>query len=171
MRRRMVEADMAVVEAMTNDGRSADEIAGRIGCSPSTVVRARERLRSEGRIPAKSFTRSQGQLCRSARAQQDPLVLLRAEGPENADPERKLWCAVILQALRDLAAGRIVAGQPGEYLRARARTWIGSYPSRDFREVCWHAGFDPDVWHPRLRAFVDMEPEAIRARLRVAGVE
>ena len=162
---RRIEQSRAVVEARENEGRSANEIAGELGCSLSHIYRLRNQLRAQGRLPEGSAPRGR------APAQQDPMVLLRAEGPENADPERKLWCAVILQALRDLAAGRIVAGQSGEYLRAKAAAWIGSYPSRDFREVCWHAGFDPDVWHPRLRAFVDMEPEAIRARLRVAGVE
>lgn len=57
-------------------------------------------------------------------------------GPsKEAYGERKLWCAVIAQAINDLS----VRGYDQRFAARDARDWIGS---RGFREVCLLAGVD-----------------------------
>lgn len=61
--------------------------------------------------------------------------------------ERRMWAAALWQAVTDLASS-------SEYARADREDvvrWIGSYPSRDFRDVCSMAGFDADAVHERLK--------------------
>ena len=61
-----------------------------------------------------------------------------------SDNEKQLWCAVIRQALDDVTwttpYGEHAAS--AEHARVQARAWLMSN-SRDFKEVCYLAGFDP----------------------------
>lgn len=71
-------------------------------------------------------------------------VTLHAEvaswpGPsKEALGERRLWCAVIAQALNDLH----INNYADRFAARDARAWIGS---RGFREVCLMAGVDADA--------------------------
>lgn len=59
------------------------------------------------------------------------------------DPERQLWCAVIIHTLYE-AAGRIAYAERGEHERVRqeAVAWFQE-AGEDFGEVCDMAGFPP----------------------------
>ena len=62
------------------------------------------------------------------------------------EAERRLWCAVLSRALHD------ITHEP-EYSRHRKRaiSWVGTYPSSAFIEVCRFAGFEPEAVWPRLK--------------------
>ena len=55
-----------------------------------------------------------------------------------------LWVAVLFRLVQDLRSP--------SYSREwqEARSWIGAFPSGDFREVCTFAGYEPDYLHPKL---------------------
>jgi hypothetical protein len=61
----------------------------------------------------------------------------------HVEPEIRLWCAVVLQAIAD-ATSRISRARCGEtkQIRDEARAWLLSN-SKDFRCVCELARFDP----------------------------
>lgn len=63
-----------------------------------------------------------------------------------ADPDARLWHAVLAHALHDAARGRDV-------------DWL---TSRDFRIVCYLAGMDPEAVLTRF------DPERFRALIRAA---
>jgi hypothetical protein len=65
------------------------------------------------------------------------------EGVNHVEPEVRLWCAVILQAIVD-ATSRISRDRRGEtkQIRDEARAWLLSN-SKDFRSVCEMAGINP----------------------------
>lgn len=76
------------------------------------------------------------------------------EGPNAAEPqsrdgfrepERQLWCAVIIHTLYE-AAGRIGYAERGEHdgVRREAIAWFED-ASEDFQAVCELAGFAPDA--------------------------
>ena len=58
-------------------------------------------------------------------------------------PERQLWCAVLLAMANDL-----VNGSPFSKERREAVTWVGTFPTNNFKMVCDLAGFEPDAVHP-----------------------
>jgi len=59
-----------------------------------------------------------------------------------------LWQSVLLQVLRDIRdANRSHEGHKDFVTAAR---WVGTYPSREFNEVCMFAGLEPDFVHPRF---------------------
>jgi hypothetical protein len=59
-----------------------------------------------------------------------------------------LWQSVLLQVLRDIRdANRSHEGHKDFVTAAR---WVGTYPSREFNEVCMLAGLEPDFVHPRF---------------------
>ena len=59
-----------------------------------------------------------------------------------------LWQAVLFQVLRDIRdANRSHEGHKDFVTAAR---WVGTYPSREFNEVCMCAGLEPDFVHPRF---------------------
>lgn len=59
----------------------------------------------------------------------------------NYDPYRRLWIAVITQALMDALNGSEV--HETAYARFLAKKWLTIY-TNDFCTVCAFAGFDPD---------------------------
>lgn len=61
------------------------------------------------------------------------------------DPERQLWCAVIIHTLYE-AAGRIGYAERGEHagVRREAVAWFED-ADEDFQAVCELAGFVPDA--------------------------
>ena len=59
-----------------------------------------------------------------------------------------LWQSVLLQVLRDIRdANRSHEGHKEFVTAAR---WVGSYPTREFNDVCMLAGLEPDFVHPRF---------------------
>lgn len=84
--------------------------------------------------------------------------------PANADPgahteERQLWLRVLHMALHDALS-----------LKDEALSWVGTWPSRDFYEVCRLAGVDGDwLWH-RLRGLIDGPASERKAALKAMGV-
>ena len=59
-----------------------------------------------------------------------------------------LWQAVLFQVLRDIRdANRAHEGYKDFVTAAR---WVGTYPTREFSEVCMLAGLEPDFVHPRF---------------------
>ena len=74
-----------------------------------------------------------------------------------------LWQAVLFQVLRDIRdANRSHEGHKDFVTAAR---WVGSYPSREFNEVCMCAGLEPDFVHPRFVKIIK-EAEAKSATLK-----
>lgn len=60
--------------------------------------------------------------------------------------EHQLWATVLLTVVHDLCAT-----SPFNWKEQReAERWVGSFPSRDFREVVSLAGLDPDAVWERL---------------------
>ena len=68
-----------------------------------------------------------------------------------------LWQAVLLQVLRDIRDAN--RGHEGHKDFVTAARWVGTYPSREFNEVCMLAGLEPDFVHPRF-ANIIKEAEA-----------
>lgn len=62
-----------------------------------------------------------------------------------ADPERQLWCAVIIHTLYE-ACGRVAYAERGEHdeVRLAAVAWFET-AGADFQAVCDLAGFLPDA--------------------------
>lgn len=84
-------------------------------------------------------------------------------------PERKLWAAVILQAIKDaLWVDPDPSGPPNEGLtnglrridwvriRDEALVWL-IYDEVGFKRACDLAGFDPDYLRRKVRAFLGDE--------------
>ena len=69
-----------------------------------------------------------------------------------SDEERNLWATVLQVAIND------ATDQKGCTHRehVEARRWIGQFPSRNFRTVCFLAGLDPDATHGRLKRALDL---------------
>lgn len=65
--------------------------------------------------------------------------------------ERDLWAAVLWAVTVDLQSSSLNTKRE----RDEAISWVGKYPSRDFRQVCSLAGCDPDAVHWRLRRIID----------------
>ncbi len=68
---------------------------------------------------------------------------------ENADPEQKLWRAVLVQAFQD-------AFGPDRYektktIKEEAQTFLTSYSDDNFIDVCENAGFDPSFVKRKVR--------------------
>ena len=59
-----------------------------------------------------------------------------------------LWQADLFQVLRDIRDAN--RGQEGYKDFVTAARWVGSYPTREFSEVCMLAGLEPDFVHPRF---------------------
>ena len=59
-----------------------------------------------------------------------------------------LWQAVLFQVLRDIRDAN--RSHEGHKDFATAARWVGSYPTREFSEVCMLAGLEPDFVHPRF---------------------
>ncbi|RXF69235.1 hypothetical protein [Hansschlegelia zhihuaiae] len=90
----------------------------------------------------------------------------RESETEQSARDRALWCAVIRQALTD--ATRTIA--PSEPNRAhveqrQARTWFTG-AGKDFRDVCYLAGMDPDAVRERAVRLIEeaasAEPVVVR---------
>ena len=77
--------------------------------------------------------------------------------------ELALWQNVLLSVVVDLCA----QGGRHKFARITAERWIGDYPSRDFRQVCTLAGFEPEAVWPMLRRLAKLHVEE---RLRKGGV-
>lgn len=77
--------------------------------------------------------------------------------------ERALWQNVLLSVVVDLCA------QGGRHKDARitAQRWIGDFPSRDFRLVCFLAGFEPEAVWPVLHRLAQLPVEK---RKRKGGI-
>lgn len=73
--------------------------------------------------------------------------------------EHELWVRVLHMALHDALS-----------LHDEALSWVGTWPSRDFHEVCRLAGVDGDwLWH-RLRGLIDGPAADRKAALKAMGM-
>lgn len=75
--------------------------------------------------------------------------------------EQHLWQAVLWRAAQDVISTR----SPEDRDFQKVASWVGTYPSRDFRAVCSMAGLEPDFVHPRLRDLITQKVTAITAQL------
>jgi len=141
----------AAVRGELVKGSSPEEIAEMVGTVPSEIRRV---MRANGLMGRRSVS--------EARSQH---VLRLADHPEGYDPERMLWCSVVLQAMTDLALGAGSSRQHDVRERSDVIRWVGAYQSKDFREVCWKAGVDPDMAYPFFRRLCCMPPEAVKVEL------
>lgn len=66
-------------------------------------------------------------------------------GALSATPEAILWACVVLAAVQDLCS---IGWERNK--REEVESWIGAFPSRDFKLVSSLAGYDPDVLWERL---------------------
>jgi hypothetical protein len=89
-------------------------------------------------------------------------------GSSQAEPERMLWVTVLQYIVHDLFDLRVVGkSHNGEIiLKSRdceiAERWVGTFPSRDFNEVCALAGMNGTAVHERLRRILAL-PDKTRA--------
>ena len=67
-------------------------------------------------------------------------------------PEQNLWSSVLLLAVTD-ATSSVGCGVRES---RKAQSWIGDYPSRDFREICNLAGLDSDAVHDRVHPYIQV---------------
>ena len=74
---------------------------------------------------------------------------------------RDLWRRVLLGVVTDLCG----AGVSRAGLR-EAERWVGSWISRDFREVCDLAGVDAVRTHAELSALLPLSPRQRRAEVK-----
>lgn len=65
--------------------------------------------------------------------------------------ERDLWLAVLGAVITDLES----TSHASKPQRDDAISWVGTFPSRDFRTVCSLAGIEPDAVHWRLRRIIE----------------
>lgn len=75
-----------------------------------------------------------------------------------------LWQRVVLQALRDAIVPRLRPDTETQSARLSAVNWLNS-GSKDFREVCSLAGFDPDMVADWWRA-ARRDPDKMEAAMR-----
>lgn len=68
---------------------------------------------------------------------------LGLEPENNSDPERRLWAAVLLQAVEDWRSNNIRANRAAEEFLFKS--------ALDFETVCHGAGFDPSALQTKLR--------------------
>ena len=59
-----------------------------------------------------------------------------------------LWQAVLQRVLQDIRNAD--GGHEGHKEFVTAARWVGSYPTREFNDVCMLAGLEPDFVHPRF---------------------
>ena len=59
-----------------------------------------------------------------------------------------LWQSALLQVLRDIRDANRAHERHKDFVTAARR--VGTYPSREFNEVCMLAGLEPDFVHPRF---------------------
>ena len=78
---------------------------------------------------------------------------------------QNIWVSVLVQVARDLTRGP--QRQSGH--TAMAERWIGTYPTRDFRDVCTLAGLEPSASHAWFRRLCDASFED--RRTLVQGLE
>lgn len=78
--------------------------------------------------------------------------------PEQESACRGLWAAVLLRQIED------ATGPEGGDCRS-AISWIGAFPSRNFKMVCDLAGVDPDAAHERALRLI-AEADVRRAEER-----
>ena len=64
---------------------------------------------------------------------------------------QRLWRAVLVQVLKDLARNTARSRN----IRIEAERWIGTYPSSNFRFVCFNAGLDPACAFDWFRTICD----------------
>lgn len=92
---------------------------------------------------------------------------------EDGERLRKLWCEVLIGAIRDAIwpsvrpAGLGGSGQTTELDQRRARRWFGS---KDFSIVCALAGFEPEFVRQHVVPLFDAPPERQRAFLSGLGL-
>lgn len=79
--------------------------------------------------------------------------------------ERRLWLEVLGAVVRDLQSTSLAS----KSARDDAISWVGTFPSRDFREVCSLACLDPEAVHCRLRRMIDASPEGQAKHLKLKG--
>ncbi len=75
---------------------------------------------------------------------------------QDAFAVQNMWTSVLVQVARDLT--RVQCNET-----AMAARWIGTYPTRDFREVCALAGLEPSASHVWFRRLCDTPFEDRRA--------
>ena len=83
------------------------------------------------------------------------------EGAGNCDPERRLWTAVLLQAIEDWRSNNMRA-----YEAANAFLFHGG---EDFDRVCQGAGFEPSALQSKLRRLCVVPPMARRRELYLSA--
>jgi len=79
-----------------------------------------------------------------------------------------LWQSVLLRVLQDIRDAN--RGHEGHKDFVSAARWVGSYPSREFNEVCMLAGLEPDFVHPRFVKIIQ-EAEAKSAARKTTKKE
>ena len=81
----------------------------------------------------------------------------------DANPERQLWAAVIVNAIRDLG---LVSSSENALAVHKIKSWVGNSPSRDFATVCSLAGLEVEPVHEFFRTLLSMRPDDRRKRCR-----
>ena len=95
---------------------------------------------------------------------------MAAEGlnPKNSS-EQRLFQAIVLQAFEDALTTQ--GSKQDSYLKKDAHDWFLE-KNKSFENVCWNAGFDPDVIHDKYKklieegkvVFTELQKEWVRYR-------
>jgi hypothetical protein len=87
----------------------------------------------------------------------------------SADDCAALWQQVLLQAIRDALHGNDVdsTGDAGAFQIRKARDYI-TIPNKDFNEVCYLAGMDPQAVREHVRPMIAaaLSPDELTYRRR-----
>ncbi len=88
--------------------------------------------------------------------------------PKNSS-EQRLFQAIVLQAFEDALTTQ--GSKQESYLKKDAHDWFLE-KNKSFENVCWNAGFDPDVIHDKYKklildgkvVFTELQKEWVRYR-------
>ena len=88
--------------------------------------------------------------------------------PKNSS-EQRLFQAIVLQAFEDALTTQ--GSKQDSYLKKDAHDWFLE-KNKSFENVCWNAGFDPDVIHDKYKklieegkdVFTELQKEWVRYR-------
>ncbi len=83
--------------------------------------------------------------------------------------EQRLFQAIVLQAFEDALTTQ--GSKSESYLKADAHDWFLNQ-SKSFEDICWNAGFDPEVIHDKYKkllvegkvVFTELQKEWVRYR-------
>lgn len=85
----------------------------------------------------------------------------------NKSPEQRLFQAIILQGFEDALTNQ--TGKQESYIKKDAHDWFLKN-DQQFQEICWYAGFDPDLIHDRYKKLIK-EKKIVFSKLQLTWIK